>query len=159
MHAIGAGGGVRFRACPLRVVAYDCEYGTVTVACFPNGRFKLCRFEDDRSVLVAWWLPTAKRPRWAVLRWPLVQRGWFKPRAGVMTDVVLAEVFRKLARAKVAEARPVVRAIMRWEARRGPCPWRPATLEGPLAQVAPLHPRSRSRRKPRDAARPMQQSA
>ena len=155
VERIGAGGGVRPRACALRVVTYRCETGWIVLACFPNGRHKARRGEADRSLRLQWWLPTATFPRNAVLRWPARGRERRLLRTTVLTDPVLAQLFRQLARCQVAEARPLVRAIIPWERGLSPRPWLETTLEPVLARVAE---RRRAYRAARGNGRPIRQS-
>jgi len=134
---IGAGCGVRVHACPLRVVAVRSESGQAIIfGCFPNGRNGLRRVEPTHSVRVHWWRSNTTAGRVAILRWPKLERGKFKPRHTVLTDAVLADLFVQLARVGVPEARPVVRAAMRWARGKAACPWEPTTLQPVLDRMA-----------------------
>jgi len=130
LERIGAGCRVRVPACALRVVGVRSESGgTMLFACFPDRR-------RSQSVRLLWWQPQDRDGREVRLRWPKVRREQGAPYVTVVTDQVLAHFFRRLAYARVREARPVVRRLIRWEAGRGPCPWMPATLQPVLDRLA-----------------------
>jgi len=147
LERIAAGTAVRPEHCPLRVIAYRSEIGFVILACFPRGQ----------SVQLKWWMPFALSPETVRLRWPKLRRGRGQPHAAHVTDWVLAYWLRQLARVHVPFImRPVVRAIIRWENRKGPCPWEPTTLQWVLSRVPP---RRDPRRRQRGGAPQIQRSA
>ena len=152
VERIGAGCGVRVHVCPLRVVAVRSESDqAILFGYFPaRGRVR----PDAPSLRVQWWRPNAV-DYVAILRWPKLERGKFKPRASVLTDEVLADLFVQLKRVGVSEARPVVRAAMQWMRGKAPCPWETTTLQPVLDRMAQVR---RERWAGRAAARQSQQS-
>ena len=138
VERIGVGCGVRVHACALRVVAVRSESDQAIIfGCFPH-RARVRPGESPHSLRVHWWCSNTTAGRVAVLRWPKLERGKFTPRATVLTDDVLADLFVQLARVGVPEARPVVRAAMRWARGKTACPWETATLQPVLDRMAEM---------------------
>src|SRR5262249_39445756 len=109
----------------------------IIFGCFPH-RARVRPGEAPHSLRVHWWRSNTTAGRVAGLRGPKLERGEFTPRATLPADDLVPEPFVPLDGVGVPEARPVVRAAMRWARGKAACPWETATLQPVLDRMAEM---------------------